>query len=199
MRRPVGRAAGFTLVEILVVLAILAALMGLVAGGIVRAQRANRNLQCQNNLRTLGAILSERATMKGFSSRHGQGVLLETYVLGLVKEGDERVFLCPNDPAHADSHRAGFGDRYARIDLDRPAEGLCSYLVRDRKRHPWSLDSRRKEPIALCPHHGDGVMVLHDDGSVLFLDREALGLEAGAPIVIGPESGVEMLRMFPGR
>ena len=190
---------GFTLVEILVVITIIAALIGMVAAVIPRAVVANRKVQCQSNLRNIGGVLMERLVNGKMGSRGGPAMLLQAYTLALIREGDERVFLCPNDPAWEESGKPGFSGRYRRIDLDHPDPALCSYRVRDTKRFPLRSDSTRKEPLAACPHHEDGVTVLYDDGSVQFLDRAALGLGPKDPVVVGPGSPAEVLRVFPGK
>jgi prepilin-type N-terminal cleavage/methylation domain-containing protein len=196
-RRAAGE-RGFTLVEILVVMAIMAALMAMVASAVVRAPTAKNKLVCTNNLRQLGALMAS-AAIDGKVKRHtGAGYLVQFRAKGQVLEGDEAVFLCPQDDAFAASGRPGFSARYASLDLDRVPSDLCSYLVRDWKRSPVAADSPRKEPVAACPHHREGVTVLYQDGSVRFLDREVLGIDPKDPIVFGPGSPSEDLRVFPG-
>jgi prepilin-type processing-associated H-X9-DG protein len=45
-------------------------------------------------------------------------------------------------------------------------------------------------------HHKGGVNVLYEDGSVRFMDREALSLQPDDPVVVGPESTQELLKQF---
>ena len=49
---------GFTLVEILVVLAILGVLMGLMIPAVISAREAARSAQCRNNLHQIGLALN---------------------------------------------------------------------------------------------------------------------------------------------
>lgn len=197
MQVPRRRDGGFTLVEILVVISIIAALIGLVASAVSRAGPAKNRLVCTNNLRNMGALLQTLAMDGKARPIPGPGYLLQLRQRGEILQGDERVFLCPQDPAFAESGRPGFEARYARLDLERPGEGLCSYVVRDFRLHPLRADSPRKEPVACCPHHGEGVVVLYADGSVLFIDREKAGVEPGAAVPVGPSSPAEDLRVFP--
>jgi hypothetical protein len=151
-----------------------------------------------NNLRQMGGLLLSLSIDGKARPIPGPGYLLQLRPRGEVLEGDERVFLCPQDPAFAESGKAGFEARYARLDPEHPADGLCSYLVRDFRRFPLRPDSPRKEAVAACPHHSDGVVVLYADATVAWLDREALGIAPKEPVVIGPDAAAEFLRMFPG-
>jgi len=197
MARPAPASRGFTLVEILVVIAIMSALIAMVASAVSRAGPAKNRLVCMNNLRQMGGLLAAASLEGRTRAIPGAGYLLQLRARGEVLEGDERVFFCPQDPAFEETGKPGLSARYARLDLERPPEGLCSYRVRDFRRFPVRPDSPRREPVAVCPHHADGVAVLYADGTAAFLGREALGLRPEDAVVIGPSSPVEFLRMFP--
>ena len=197
---------GFTLVEILVVITIIAALIGIVAAVIPRAMEANRKLQCANNLKNIGAMLTERSTTKGLGTRGGAAMLLQTYTLGMIRKGDERVFLCPGDVSIRGQSidDAEFKKRYETIDLDHIDPLTCSYAGRNRKLYRILPDAREKQAWACdCQgddgrsgHHKSGLNVLFDDNSVVFMDHESLGLQPEDPIVVGPDSNQEMLKQF---
>jgi prepilin-type N-terminal cleavage/methylation domain-containing protein len=204
-RRRAGE-KGFTLVEILVVITIIAALIGIVAAVIPQAQQANRKLQCANNLKNIGGMLMERSTSKGLGTRGGAALLLQTYKLGMIRKGDERAFLCPGDVIIRGQNidDAEFRKRYESIDLDHIDPLTCSYAGRNRKLYPIRPDAREKQAWACdCQgddgrtgHHKGGLNVLFDDSSVVFTDHESLGLQPEDPIVVGPDSTQELLKQF---
>jgi len=197
---------GFTLVEILVVITIIAALISIVAAVIPKAAAANRKVQCANNLKNIGGMLQERAITKGMGTRGGSAMLLQTYTLGLIRKGDEKVFLCPGDiiirGQNLDDQE--FRKRYESIDLAKIDPLLISYAGRNRKTHPLRPDSREKQGWAVdCQgddgktgHHQGGVNILYDDSSVVFLDNEALGVGLDDPIVVGVDSTIEELKKY---
>jgi len=201
-----GGEAGFTLVEILVVITIIAALIGIVAAIIPQAQQASRKVQCANNLHNIGGMLVQRQTGKGLGSRGGAALLLQVYKLGMIRKGDEKVFICPGDKIARgqDPENPDFVKRYDNIDLDNIDPLIISYAGRNRKNYPIKADSREKQAWACdCQgddgrsgHHQGGLNVLYDDGSVVFLDNEALGLGPEDEIVIGPDSTVDKLKQF---
>jgi prepilin-type N-terminal cleavage/methylation domain-containing protein len=203
------REAGFTLVEILVVITIIAALIGLVATVVPKAQAANRRTQCANNLRNIGqAILVRLSENKPLGTQGGSAMLLNMYKNGGIRKGDERIFLCPGDILirQQDTSNADFMKGYSTFTLDNFDPLLISYAGRNLKQYPLRLDLNEKLELAVdCQgadgtngHHPHGVNCLYDDGSVLFLDREALGMADNMeePIVVGPTSANETLRKF---
>jgi prepilin-type N-terminal cleavage/methylation domain-containing protein len=201
-----GSERGFTLVEILVVITIIAALFTLVAAIIPRAMAANRKAQCANNLHQIGGVLMERAVSKGLGTRGGSAMVLQAYTLGLIRKGDEKVFLCPGDILIRGQNLDDpeFKKRYEAIDLNKIDPLTCSYAGRNRKIDPIKPDSREKQGWACdCQgddgrtgHHQAGVNMLYDDASVVFLDHEALGIGLDDPVVIGGETTIPQLKPF---
>jgi prepilin-type processing-associated H-X9-DG protein len=65
MRAPAHRAAGITMVELLVVVAIIGLLTAALLPGVQAARESARRVQCQTNLRQLGVAMALHADAKG--------------------------------------------------------------------------------------------------------------------------------------
>ena len=68
------RTGGFTLVEMLVVIAIIGILMGLVMPAVNIAREAGRRLTCKNNLKQLGLAAQQHVAKTGYFPSSGWGV-----------------------------------------------------------------------------------------------------------------------------
>ena len=72
MRRPAA-GNGFTLVELLVVITIIAVLVGLILPAIQMGREAGRRAQCANNLKQIGAAANQHLEALGYFPTGGWG------------------------------------------------------------------------------------------------------------------------------
>jgi len=194
------RSGGFTLIEILVAISIVAALSASALLLVPIGQEMSRRSQCASNLLDLGALYQlEKMEHPGRSRHSGSAAMLAMRTESRrVKFGDEEKFLCPGDPHVVFPRTDTDRERWDDVDLANVPDGLCSYAGRDFSRHPFGSGARgpRKEVLAMdrqgddgrTPHHDGGLNVLYEDGAVRFLRRPDLGIDAGDAIVVGSAS-----------
>ncbi len=100
-----GRQSGFTLIEVLVVVTIMAILMGLLLAAISSVWSNVRILKCKNNMRQIGiAMANYCATKRGYypKTAHTMGAMnIERtwiYTLAPFMDDIDEVRICPADP-----------------------------------------------------------------------------------------------------
>jgi len=213
MRR---REEGFTLIEILVVITIIAALVGMVTLIIPIGQEKKNQVTCQNNLRQIGGLLATMQAGQGFKSYNGAAFLLQ--VAEQVNDEDLKVFTCPGeqnpDATKPDSGTADFITMYRKelnLKEGKVEDKMCSYAGPNFKDFPvnptstktrlWGCDKCR----GAVPHHKDGIAVLFANSAkvelIKFTDLVGYDAEAGQ-VVVGPNSGDDRLKsmtFFPNQ
>jgi prepilin-type N-terminal cleavage/methylation domain-containing protein len=197
-------AQGFTLIEIMVVIAIIAGLVTTVAIVVPKMQEQQRRTGCLNNLSQLGQVyLMQAQENKGRAQKYSGVALWLSYRKNTseIKRGDEKALICPGDnvqlPETEDDKK-----KWDNVDLDNPTDDLCSYAARDFKNFPTNVESPDKEIIGSdrqgangrTMHHKDVIVCVYEGGDAQFMKREELGINSETPIVIGPEAENKMLK-----
>ena len=178
MHKARGRLGAFTLVELLVVVAIIGTLAGFLVPNIIRARVQAKKVQCLNNVKGIGAMLqtfSDNPSKGGFPFGNGKAPLAFESLQKLVDEYPDDLkpaqFICPeSDDFAADTDEK---NRYLL------SEDSCSYAYLSQKKRSakgttilLSDDSVRDEENGIEVNHEGGWNVYYGDNSAKFLDRK---------------------------
>jgi prepilin-type N-terminal cleavage/methylation domain-containing protein len=145
---------GMTLVELLVVVAIVGMLVGLLAPGVQAARETARRAQCQSNLHQLGVAFEHRRSTLGDhcglpnalsrpSTRQDENDPRPTIAKCLEKyvEGDVAIFICPSDQEYYKKEEG--------LSYEYPASRLAGKTYAQAQRDRFSGQQRNSATIFL--------------------------------------------------
>ncbi len=212
-----SREAGFTLIEIMIVMAIIVTLVGLVSVGVPKILEHQDKLKCQNNLKEIGQLLITRRSDKGWPSDRGAGFLLRSFLEETELQKNPEVYICPGDDAHAfkDLSSEDYRDELLKLlekyDGNKPENRMNSALPENMISYAGRLRAVPKEgndkvPLA-CDrqgefgeemHHKGGINVLYEGGGVSFRERDYFDIaDDTETITIGASGKLEDLGYQP--
>ena len=183
------REAGFTFIEILVVMGIIVVLMGMVAVIVPRAQEKAKQTESINNVRNMAIIFSERSIRKHWPRYDGKNFVLSLVALKLVdirNPDNLAIFFSPGDEVYtlelATPER--FADVTMPVKSGQDFHELTSYAGRRNEDRDFLVTPDRLKMVVpiVCDdddgalHHPDGLVMGFTDGSAKFVDWEDLGI-----------------------
>lgn len=178
------REAGFTFIEILVVMGIIVVLMGMVAVIVPRALEASRQTQSLNNVRNMAQMMAERSIQRRWPSYDGKNFVLSLVGIGLIdkRNPDNLVVLfSPGDSLF--SLEKATPERYDEVTLQALKSGtdfheLTSYAGRRNLDRDYLITPNRQKIVIpiICDddegavHHPDGLVIAYSDGKAKFVE-----------------------------
>lgn len=171
-------AAGFSLVEILVVITIIALLMTFGFGAMQNAMETGRVTACKDNLRQIGQgmITYKNLRTKGRWPREG-GVrfLLELYRKDQISGRAVECFICPGTPNVYNDEGESEAPGSSYDDWDAISSASISYAGRDVDNYPIVGSDDAAEVIAsddneFGANHKNVTNILYGDGSTVSFD-----------------------------
>jgi prepilin-type N-terminal cleavage/methylation domain-containing protein len=198
------RQSGFTLVEILVVIAIIALIIGLVTPTLFQGQERAHVVACQNNLKEIGTtiLLYKGSHENRFPSASGIRFFLEPWRTHEIEhtEKNAKIYVCPGDTQGTFVVDPETGE-FLLEDLEAVDSRVTSYAGRNTRDYPLRKVKLGDQAIVSDdwengPNHRNVINVLFADLSFQSMNvREDLDSDPNE-LVVGEESQVEILRVL---
>jgi prepilin-type N-terminal cleavage/methylation domain-containing protein len=175
----------FTLIEILVVIAIISTLAGMVSVMVVKARRNAERVECIQHVSELVRLLEINGGSR-YPRKDGARFVLDVLGTGLFDEQTMELLFCPGDLVE-DVEGAGGTEAYKNLGSE-PVGHLTSYAGR-RQTEPSCMASKTgPKKILICDdsydhHHEEGIVVGIAGGTAKFreIGSGVLQLGEGSP------------------
>ena len=209
------REAGFSFIEVLVVMGIIVVLMGMVAVVVPRVREQSKQTQSTNNVKNLVTLLVDRSLRKSWPRYDGKNFHLSLLASGTIESSNAdnlEVFFSPGDTIY--TLELATPERFKDVTIQALNAGtdfhdLTSYAGRrnsgaDRE---WVITPNKEKigvPIVSDDddgpvHHPAGMIIGYTNGSVKFKEWADLGMSRpenpdDPEPFLGDEASVEELR-----
>ena len=194
------RRKGFTLIEVLVVITIIATIAGLVTLLIPRARAKTNQVVCQRQVKELVGLL-ESADDSRYPNRSGPNLILWLVARGRIAGRDALANLfCPGDMEESLDDVGVEG--YDQLDLGKRGEygALTSYAARNQRDKRDRAVKGSMPPVVLVAddsedhHQNRGVVVGLTGGIARWRDKlDDYQLDRAEPLTVGEGSSIPEL------
>jgi prepilin-type N-terminal cleavage/methylation domain-containing protein len=210
--------AGFSFIEILVVMGIISVLVSMVVVLIPNLQERSRQTKSKDNVKSMITLMLGRATEKGWPRYSGKNFVLSLVATGQIDQRNSQnleILFSPGDTLY--SLEAADRDRYADVNKKKLKAGddfheLTSYAGRRNGDREYLItpDQLKMGTMVMCDdddgplHHPDGIVAGYTNGAVKFLEWEDLDMVKpedpdNPDEFLGDASGHEILQKLQGR
>jgi prepilin-type N-terminal cleavage/methylation domain-containing protein len=206
--------AGFSFIEILVVMAIITVLVGAVVVVIPRVLESSRQTQSINNVRNMLDLMLTRQIKRGWQPYNGKNFVLYLVAAGEINRENKQnleVFFSPGDELYKLASVADPSARYGEINTNSLKTGdfheLTSYAGRRNAERDYLITPERQSrgvPIISDDddgplHHPSGLIMGYTNRNVRLMEWEDLGIAPPADVnnpeaLLGDSATSEELR-----
>ncbi len=194
---------GFTLVELMVVIAIIAAIVALVLPTLGGARDRAKAVECSVNLKEIyGTINLYKGELNHYPSASGVRFFLQPWERKIIENDSKyaKIYVCPGDENLLQMIEGDYSFVAEQLeDLDHFDSEYTSYAGRNQKDYPMDFNKRASQLIVsdddeMGLNHRTLVNVLYLDG---IIDKVRLDdLAEGEEFYVGEDSPIEEFRVL---